>query len=238
MYERLFKDALIVLGISAYAYGLTISFEYGYITYFGIPYHFIEVTTTTLIVGGLILVIVLYAVLAMRLVFLNSEYFWLIGSMFLTISRYSFILLAAIPLYAPYLILRTFSIFDLLYLVGSLIAIINPLLLSYQVDQSIEKPTSAQVIERGLHTLVSIFTIVSVLYASILWGSAAAHDTEHFMKLSDTEAVLRVYNDKMIYAEYDTTTNTVSSNFGVVQIGNEPLNMTYEHIGELTAETD
>lgn len=58
------------------------------------------------------------------------------------------------------------------------------------------------------------------------------------MVIDDTEkVVLRVYDDKLVYAELDST-GAVSNKFGVVQIDGDPLDATYKDIGYLKPADD
>lgn len=232
MFGRVLREAFIIFGLTAYAYGLTIAYESGFIGYFGLPYHLISISTTSLLVGSIGVAFLLFITLPYIVGFLseNSKRHKIGRSVHLVAAYVILIWLISCDGFYDGTIPTVFILFSVA-LVASVF--VYELTLSYSEDEpeKVEKSVLT-----AFHTIPFFCMVVLALLGAYMGGYARATNTEYYATLrgnSENEVVLRMYGNKLIYAEYDTTTGEVSQDFGVLMMSAERVDMSYSKVGPL-----
>lgn len=250
MLDRLLKDAFIIFGLTAYVYGVSLAFEFGYISYFGLPYDFVEVSFMSLSVGTILCVATMFISIPYILSLATpptgtsrDDFMrYISGLFFLGFVLSVFVLSeSSAVLYVGFI---PSSVLALWPFIRDIIKSIRgddaqPIIQVSFDDEVVKDADENAAQKRQIPDYYEIFWVtVSILLSSLLVGQIIAESKGTYMVMDDTDAVvLRAYGDRLIYARYDSTTGTVSNDFGVMRISEEPLEMTYEKIGPLQPST-
>ena len=229
--DKSFKisENLIIAALPAIAYLLAFGYQYGHANYFGVPFEFIAVDLTHV----LILFVGIPSVFMMFSSFVNLiPVFKLVRQSALGVSIFRFFVMIALSLF----FVKEYGWFAVLVVaiyVG-FFEFIFPLITQRKHKGFITKLQRQEDLERAIdrdnhllqnpgflkfYFLLSLLVIVFVIFLQL--GKTSAMNQKDFLVTEDGVAVLAIYGDTLIGSEFDEETKKITSDKFFINLGNK-----------------
>ncbi len=247
-----FSEAIILAGAPAYAYAVAFLYELGYALHFRFPIALIQINITTVLIS-------LGALVSAGI------FFWFGGEVVSVIwpsgksafaenirksIRLLFLLIAAAVLGRSWNTL--FSTGAIVFGIFFLLDFVFPLLTQRNVKGYFNKLEAQEEHERsltfmsdrlvkivGLSNFRTVLILILILGLSWFAGLGQARSNSHFRVVTGNSnvVVLRIYGGKMIAAEFDPSSKTLSPEIQVIPM-DKKLKLRREMLGPLKPATD
>lgn len=249
---RISEGVLLAL-LSAGAYLLAYYYEKGYASAFNIPTSFINISLSSILTFGTILV----GLILFLMPFINFFFMVTVGRIHPALLRaiipiaFIFIFLLIQVYFFGFQTLRDWYLVLIYVVVFSLLQLAFPLIQSgktYVSKLEAQEKIDGEVVDAyaliqnkfGKDSLLVIIAFILGMYIALSAGRAEAINQKDFLVTNSTPelVVLRIYGDNLICVPFDRITGEIEQNFSVIKnTGDISLALKLEELGQLHLPT-